>query len=73
MGETFELPKRRSLSRLSEVGARNATLSNIVQRIRQKNLILDYRLIRDPIVAYGAIDVLSRGEISWLEVSSISN
>ncbi|VDK53997.1 unnamed protein product [Gongylonema pulchrum] len=65
LGESFGLPARRPLSKLGDASARNATVLNIINRLRQKNLILDYRLIRDPVIAYGAIEMLSRGEISW--------
>uniref|UniRef100_A0A158Q8W2 BPI2 domain-containing protein n=1 Tax=Elaeophora elaphi TaxID=1147741 RepID=A0A158Q8W2_9BILA len=64
-GISFDLPVRKPLSRFGEIGAKNITLLNVVNHLRQKSLILDYRLIRDPLIAYGTIEMLSRGEISW--------
>uniref|UniRef100_A0A915PR41 Lipid-binding serum glycoprotein C-terminal domain-containing protein n=1 Tax=Setaria digitata TaxID=48799 RepID=A0A915PR41_9BILA len=65
LGISFDLPSRRPLSKLGEIGGKNVTLLNIINNLRQKNLILDYRLIRDPLIAYETIEILSRGEISW--------
>uniref|UniRef100_A0A915CIL9 Lipopolysaccharide-binding protein n=1 Tax=Parascaris univalens TaxID=6257 RepID=A0A915CIL9_PARUN len=65
IGETFGVPRMRRLSRFGNMNAKNITLLNFVQHLRQRNLLLDYRLIRDPIIAYGAIDMLTSGEISW--------
>ncbi|VDN89831.1 unnamed protein product [Brugia pahangi] len=64
-GISFNLPARKPLSRFGEIGAKNITLLNIVNHLRQKSLILDYRLIRDPLIAHETIEMLSRGEISW--------
>lgn len=66
LGFSFNLPPRKPLKRFGEVGVQNFTLSRIVDHLREKNLILDYRLIQDPLIAHGAIEMLSRGEISWL-------
>ncbi|EFO21113.1 LBP/BPI/CETP family domain-containing protein [Loa loa] len=64
-GISFDLPARKSLSKFGEIGAKNITLLNIINHLRQKSLILDYRLIHDPLIAHGTIEMLSRGEISW--------
>lgn len=64
-GISFNLPIKKPLSAFDEIGIKNITLSNIVNHLRQKSLILDYRLIHDPLIAYGTIEMLSRGEISW--------
>ncbi|MCP9265844.1 LBP / BPI / CETP family protein [Dirofilaria immitis] len=64
-GISFDLPARRPFSKFGKTGAKNITLLNIINHLRQKNLILDYRLIRDPFIAYGTIEIPSRGEISW--------
>lgn len=64
-GISFNLPARKPLSKFGKIGAKNISLLNIVNHLRQKSFILDYRLIRDPLIAYGTIEMLSRGEISW--------
>ncbi|VDN04987.1 unnamed protein product [Thelazia callipaeda] len=66
LGQSFGIPARKPFGKLGEVNiAKNASIMSIVTRLRQKNLILDYRLIRDPFIAYGTIEIVSRGEISW--------
>ncbi|OZC10997.1 LBP / BPI / CETP family protein [Onchocerca flexuosa] len=65
-GISLDLPARKKpLSKFGEIGTKNITLLNIINHLRQKSLVLDYRLIRDPVIAYGTIEMLSRGEISW--------
>ncbi|GMT22539.1 hypothetical protein PFISCL1PPCAC_13836, partial [Pristionchus fissidentatus] len=45
--------------------ASNVTLLNIVQNLRQQELIMDYALTADPFISYGSIAMAAKGEISW--------
>ncbi|VDM41956.1 unnamed protein product [Toxocara canis] len=65
IGETFGISRKTPLSRFGNMSAKNVTLLNFVHHLRDRNLVLDYRLIRDPLIDYGAIDMLAKGEISW--------
>ncbi|VDD96659.1 unnamed protein product [Enterobius vermicularis] len=63
--QTFGLAPRKPLSRFGDVGARNFTLNEFINNLRQKNLVMDFQLIRDPLISYGVIDMFAKGEISW--------
>ncbi|CAB3406916.1 unnamed protein product [Caenorhabditis bovis] len=52
-------------SKLSHFAPTNFTLTQIVQRLREKELVLDYQLLSAPFVQYGAIGMMAKGEISW--------
>ncbi|VDK27084.1 unnamed protein product [Anisakis simplex] len=53
------------MNTFADVEIKNLTLLNFVNNLRQRNLVLDYRLLSNPVVAAGAIDMLAKGEISW--------
>uniref|UniRef100_A0A0N5AUQ0 BPI2 domain-containing protein n=1 Tax=Syphacia muris TaxID=451379 RepID=A0A0N5AUQ0_9BILA len=63
--QTFGLAPRRPLNRRRDVSVRNATLLEFLTTLRQRSLVMDFRLIRDPQINYGVIDMFSKGEISW--------
>ncbi|KAI1726441.1 lipopolysaccharide-binding protein [Ditylenchus destructor] len=45
--------------------AKNLTLLNFVNQLRERNLVLDFSLIDEPFVSQGTVLMKSRGEISW--------
>ena len=51
--------------KLSSFSAKNITLTHFVQRLRDKELVLDYQMLTSPFVQNGAINMLSKGEISY--------
>ncbi len=63
IGETFGIAEPKKQHRTS--GSKNFTLLNFVNHLREKNLVLDYGLIRDPFISDGSIAIWSRGEISF--------
>ncbi|CAI5447728.1 unnamed protein product [Caenorhabditis angaria] len=73
IGETFGLARKpKPLTPLRSQGpnslsksAKQISLTNFVQRLREKELVLDYQLLSQPFVQNGAISMLAKGEISW--------
>ncbi|EGT57813.1 hypothetical protein CAEBREN_16721 [Caenorhabditis brenneri] len=67
IGETFGVsPKKHNRAgKLSSFSAKNITLTHFVQRLRDKELVLDYQMLTSPFVQNGAINMLSKGEISY--------
>ncbi|GMS94973.1 hypothetical protein PENTCL1PPCAC_17148, partial [Pristionchus entomophagus] len=66
LAATFQSQSRHSRQRRSKLpSANNATLLNIVQNLRQQELIMDYALTADPFISYGSIAMAAKGEISW--------
>ncbi|MFH4978680.1 hypothetical protein AB6A40_005389 [Gnathostoma spinigerum] len=67
LSETFGISggQLRPRSRISEYAATNVTLLNLVHYLRQRNLVLDYRLLSDPQIRSGAIEMAAKGEVSW--------
>ncbi|CAJ0937023.1 unnamed protein product, partial [Mesorhabditis belari] len=63
VSETFRLRPPRS--KLGQAGFKNMTLLNFVQNLRDRDMVLDYKLTSDPFVNDGAIAMLAKGEISW--------
>ncbi|CAJ0579954.1 unnamed protein product, partial [Mesorhabditis spiculigera] len=63
VSETFKLKPPKS--KLGKLGFKNATLLNFVQNLRDRDLVLDYRLTAEPFVNDGAIAMMAKGEISW--------
>ncbi|TMS37972.1 hypothetical protein L596_004798 [Steinernema carpocapsae] len=64
IGETFGIAPRKSLSQFGQK-ARNYTLLNFVNNLRERNLVLDYSLLGDPFISDGSIAMKAKGEISW--------
>ncbi|KAK0398396.1 hypothetical protein QR680_002574 [Steinernema hermaphroditum] len=64
IGETFGIAPRKSLTQFPEK-ARNYTLLNFVNNLRERNLVLDYSLQGDPFITDGSIAMKAKGEISW--------
>ncbi|KAI1732904.1 lipopolysaccharide-binding protein [Ditylenchus destructor] len=52
-------------SKLPLPPAKNLTLLNFVNQLRERNLVLDFSLIDEPFVSQGTVLMKSRGEISW--------
>ncbi|CAI2350038.1 unnamed protein product [Caenorhabditis sp. 36 PRJEB53466] len=67
IGETFGIaPKKQNRAgKLSTFNAKNITLTHFVQRLRDKELVLDYQLISAPFVQSGAVNMMAKGEISF--------
>ncbi|GMR45239.1 hypothetical protein PMAYCL1PPCAC_15434, partial [Pristionchus mayeri] len=66
LAATFQGPSQIRRERRSKLpSANNATLLNIVQNLRQQELIMDYALTADPFISYGSIAMAAKGEISW--------
>ncbi|KAI6223043.1 hypothetical protein M3Y99_01468400 [Aphelenchoides fujianensis] len=64
IGQTFGLAESKPLENFAHKGARNLTLLNFVNQLRERNLVLDFSLLSAPFVSQGTVLMKSRGEIS---------
>uniref|UniRef100_A0A914DMR5 Lipid-binding serum glycoprotein C-terminal domain-containing protein n=1 Tax=Acrobeloides nanus TaxID=290746 RepID=A0A914DMR5_9BILA len=65
IGQTFGIAEPQPLSQFSNRGARNLTLLNFVNQLRERNLILDFSILSEPFISHGTILMKNKGEISW--------
>lgn len=65
IGQTFGIAEPTPLKKFAYPGARNLTLLNFVNQLRERNLILDFALLSEPFINQGTILMKSKGEISW--------
>ncbi|KAK0420450.1 hypothetical protein QR680_014689 [Steinernema hermaphroditum] len=64
IGEKFHVTRRKSTSQGGQQ-ERDNTLINFVNGLRDKDLVLDYGLLGDPLISKRAIAIKAKGEISW--------
>ncbi|KAI6180960.1 hypothetical protein M3Y98_00777600 [Aphelenchoides besseyi] len=64
IGQTFGLADSKPLENFAQKGARNLTLLNFVNTLRERNLVLDFALLSSPFVSQGTVLMKSKGEIS---------
>uniref|UniRef100_A0A0N4ZHG2 BPI2 domain-containing protein n=1 Tax=Parastrongyloides trichosuri TaxID=131310 RepID=A0A0N4ZHG2_PARTI len=66
IGQTFEPGRKVVLKqRLDSRPLKNGSLINFINDLRDKNLVLDYSLMRNPFINHGTITMVGKGEISY--------
>uniref|UniRef100_A0AC35U5Y6 BPI2 domain-containing protein n=1 Tax=Rhabditophanes sp. KR3021 TaxID=114890 RepID=A0AC35U5Y6_9BILA len=66
IGQTFSTVKKPVFSqRYENKLPKNVSLINFMNNLRDKNLVLDYSILRNPFVNHGTITMLGKGEISY--------
>uniref|UniRef100_A0A0N5B3Q1 BPI2 domain-containing protein n=1 Tax=Strongyloides papillosus TaxID=174720 RepID=A0A0N5B3Q1_STREA len=66
IGQTFDKTRKPFLrQRLESRPLRNGSLINFINDLRDKNLVLDYSIMRNPFINHGTITMVGKGEISY--------
>ncbi|CEF70819.1 Lipid-binding serum glycoprotein, C-terminal domain and Lipid-binding serum glycoprotein, N-terminal domain and Bactericidal permeability-increasing protein, alpha/beta domain-containing protein [Strongyloides ratti] len=66
IGQTFDKTRKPFQKlRLNSHSLKNGSLINFINDLRDKNLVLDYSIMRNPFINHGTITMVGKGEISY--------